>query len=239
MPKFEKSGLCLDYELRKSEKAKNARIDVGVGVVRVVIPEKSVLDPERFLDENLDWILSKKREYDKHLDRLPERVFEDGETIPFLGKNREIRIIDGNSHELKQKYILIAKRYIGEKSIKDKVRDLLKKEAKREIKEQVKQFSKKIEGNYNKIFIRNQKTKWGSCSSRDNLSFNWRICLGPKKVLDYVVAHELTHLKHRKHDRQFWEELERIYPDYREGYEWLKKRSHELVYSKEEYLNRK
>ncbi len=239
MPKFVRPGLCLDYDIRKSEKAKNARIDVGIGVLRVVIPKKSFLDPERFLDENLDWVLSKKREYDSYIEKLPERVFEEGETIPFLGKYRKIKIIDGNSHKLRDNYILIAKRYIGEKSIKDKVRDILKREAKMEIKKRVRIFSKKIQKDYNKIFIRDQKTKWGSCSSKNNLSFNWKLCLGPEKVLNYVVAHELTHLENMKHDKNFWKSLEEKFPDYRKGRQWLKEKSHELVFSKEDYLNRR
>lgn len=74
----------------------------------------------------------------------------------------------------------------------------------------------------NRIVIRSQKTRWGSCSSKGNLNFNWRLLMAPETVLDYVVVHELCHLVYLNHSRQFWQILECILPDYRERKSWLK-----------------
>ncbi|MBI3540616.1 MAG: M48 family metallopeptidase [Deltaproteobacteria bacterium] len=76
-----------------------------------------------------------------------------------------------------------------------------------------------------KISIRNQKTRWGSCSRRHHLSFNWRLVLLPPEILDYVVVHELCHLLHLNHSREFWKKVESILPDYLEKRRWLKKKS--------------
>lgn len=75
---------------------------------------------------------------------------------------------------------------------------------------------------YGRITIREQKTRWGSCSSNHNLNFNWKLVLAPREVLDYVVVHELCHLKEMNHSPQFWAEVEKIQPDYRVRRKWLK-----------------
>ncbi len=83
-------------------------------------------------------------------------------------------------------------------------------------------------GTYSKITIRDQKTRWGSCSSNGTLSFNFRLMLAPPRVLDYVVVHELCHLTHMNHSREFWNMVESILPDYKEQKKWLKDNGHTL-----------
>ena len=82
---------------------------------------------------------------------------------------------------------------------------------------------------YGRITIRNQKTRWGSCSSKGTLSFNWRLMLAPPAVLDYVVVHELCHLTHMDHSPAFWQAVEAVCPDYRNLRKWLKEHGNELV----------
>lgn len=84
-------------------------------------------------------------------------------------------------------------------------------------------------GNYTTITVRDQKTRWGSCSSRGTLSFNYRLMFAPPRVLDYVVVHELCHLTHMNHSRDFWNMVERIMPDYKIYKEWLQKHGQELT----------
>ena len=77
-------------------------------------------------------------------------------------------------------------------------------------------------GTYQRITIHAQKTRWGSCSGRGTLSFNWRLMLAPPRVLDYVVVHELCHLKHMDHSRNFWNAVAEVMPEYKEYKQWLK-----------------
>ena len=76
---------------------------------------------------------------------------------------------------------------------------------------------------YGRISIREQKTRWGSCSSKGNLNFNWRLIFAPPEVLDYVVVHELAHRKEMNHSKAFYAIVESIMPDYRKWKKWLKK----------------
>ena len=84
-------------------------------------------------------------------------------------------------------------------------------------------------GHYTSITIRDQKTRWGSCSSRGTLSFNYRLIYGPAGPLDYVVVHELCHLTHMNHSKDFWNMVERIMPDYRIYKQWLREHGQELT----------
>ncbi len=84
-------------------------------------------------------------------------------------------------------------------------------------------------GTYNRITIRDQKTRWGSCSAKGTLSFNWRLMLAPPSILDYVVVHELCHLTHMNHSSAFWQAVEKVCPDYRTARKWLKDHGQELV----------
>ena len=94
--------------------------------------------------------------------------------------------------------------------------------AKKIFPERTAYFAKRMGVTYKRITIREQKTRWGSCSSAGNLNFNWLLILAPPEVLDYVVVHELCHRREMNHSQAFWKEVEKILPDYRERQKWLK-----------------
>lgn len=94
--------------------------------------------------------------------------------------------------------------------------------AKQVIPQRVAFFARQMDVTYGRITIRNQKTRWGSCSQAGNLNFNCRLMKMPPEVLDYVVVHELCHRKQMNHSRTFWEEVEKVLPDYRVTRQWLK-----------------
>ena len=82
---------------------------------------------------------------------------------------------------------------------------------------------------FNRITIRNQTTRWGSCSAKKNLNFNALLMLTPGEVIDSVIVHELAHLKHMDHSQAFYAEVLRVYPDYRKWDRWLKKNGELLM----------
>lgn len=90
------------------------------------------------------------------------------------------------------------------------------------IPQKVRYYAQIIGVTYGRITIRNQRTRWGSCSGKGNLNFNCLLLLMPEEVLDYVVVHELCHRKEMNHSARFWEEVEKILPDYRQRRKWLK-----------------
>ncbi len=97
------------------------------------------------------------------------------------------------------------------------------------IPDKVKYYAEIMGVTYGRITIRNQKTRWGSCSSKGNLNFNCLLMLMPDKVLDYVVVHELCHLKQMNHSKKVWKEVERYMPDYKNYKKWLNENGGALI----------
>ena len=97
------------------------------------------------------------------------------------------------------------------------------------IPERVKYFAPIVGVNYSRITIRNQKTRWGSCSTKGGLNFNCLLMLMPPEVIDYVVVHELCHRKEMNHSPAFWAEVEKVLPDYKVAKKWLKDYGAELM----------
>ncbi|MGN0279692.1 MAG: M48 family metallopeptidase [Lachnospiraceae bacterium] len=156
--------------------------------------------------------------------------------VPFRTSDRELQ------HILLEKQHWIITRYLEmqEKEKNRPVSDLtdaqraaLEKRyinaAKEYFPKRVAYFQQFTGGTYNRITIRDQKTRWGSCSARGTLSFNWRLMLAPPAILDYVVVHELCHLTHMDHSPAFWQAVGKVYPDYRTARKWLKDHGQELV----------
>lgn len=97
----------------------------------------------------------------------------------------------------------------------------LAEKAKQIIPERVKYYAPKIGVTYNRITIRCQRTRWGSCSSKGNLNFNCLLALFPVEVIDSVVVHELCHRKHMNHSPQFYAEIDKVFPEYKKWHKWL------------------
>ncbi len=106
---------------------------------------------------------------------------------------------------------------------------LLTTKAKRILPERVRYYAGIMGVEYGRITIRMQKSRWGSCSSKKNLNFNCLLMLTPPEIIDYVVVHELCHLKEMNHSERFWAEVEKVLPDYKERRKWLRVHEKEII----------
>lgn len=107
--------------------------------------------------------------------------------------------------------------------------DRLKRQARVELRNLVWEYAPKIGVGYNRITIRAQKSRWGSCSSSGNLNFNCLLMLAPLEVRQYVVVHELCHRIEMNHSKSFWELVEKVLPDYKKSRKWLKEHGAQLI----------
>lgn len=87
---------------------------------------------------------------------------------------------------------------------------------------------------YESLELRNQRTRWGSCSTNGTISLNWRLIMAPPDIIDYLVVHELAHLIEQNHGRNFWQLIEEQIPEYKQKAEWLEQNSTTLIYSKQD-----
>lgn len=103
-----------------------------------------------------------------------------------------------------------------------------REEARKVLSEKTAYYAERMGVTYGRISIRGQKTRWGSCSSKGNLNYNWKLMLCPDRIQDYVVVHELAHRREMNHSKAFYRIVEEILPDYRECIKWL--REHPIIY---------
>lgn len=144
---------------------------------------------------------------------------------PYRMPDREIRkFLDESEGWIRKHRAEAAERLKNAGNVKklsmDEIRELAE-EALKDIPARVRHFAPIIGVTYGRITIRNQKSRWGSCSSKGNLNFNCLLMLAPPEHRDYVVVHELCHRKEMNHSGRFWSEVARILPDYRKSIKWF------------------
>ena len=151
---------------------------------------------------------------------------------PFSMRDAEIaRFVSGKEEWIRthlEKVRQIRDQAFGQRLTGEEIRALADR-ARREIPPRVEMFARKAGVSYGRITIRNQKSRWGSCSSRGNLNFNCLLMLAPPGVTDYVIVHELCHRIEMNHSARFWAEVERVMPDYREARKWLRDHGSEIM----------
>jgi predicted metal-dependent hydrolase len=173
------------------------------------------------------WILKKLAAF-KEIGPLPsKKQFIEGELFLYLGKNYKLHVLlDKNivrpKVELAQNCIFIFSPLKEQEILRTALQKWFKKEANKIIPKKVEYFKKILKVEPALIKIKEQKRRWGSCSSKGNIYFNWRIIMAPEPVIEYIVAHEVAHLIHRNHSPLFYKLIESIMPDYKTMKKWLK-----------------
>lgn len=155
---------------------------------------------------------------------------------PYRASNREIQRFVSEKSGWLEKHLAIARR--RREALEDRQREpvltmdeirVLADEATKMIPERVRYFAPIVGVDYGRITIRNQRTRWGSCSGRGNLNFNCLLMKTPPEVVDYVVVHELCHRKEMNHSPRFWAEVERVLPEYKKARRWLKENGGDII----------
>lgn len=207
-----------------SERAKRLglRIDAKNRVPVLTVP--------RFCSRKqaLDFVNSQKTWIEEHLRKLPEQKrFADGDEICLAGRKLTIR----HCPELREGVSIedgVLKVCGGRDFLPRRVRDFIKEQAYNLLSGLSAQKAAQIGCRINRIVIKDTKSRWGSCSSLNNINYSWRIMLAPPVVIDYLTAHEVSHLKHHDHSESFWRCVDALAEDAAFGRSWLKKNGAEL-----------
>ena len=217
-------GRDVPVRIRRNKRARRIilKVDSDTEGAVVTLPNRaSEREALLLVQEKSDWLLAR-------LNDLPAKIsFQDGAHIPLLGQNYLLR------HDPDLKGVALKENNticLGCRSehFSRRLTDWLKKQAKAEILVRTSDFAAKIDCRLGRITVRDTRSRWGSCSLNGNLSFCWRLIMTPDWVLDYVVAHEVSHLRHMDHSPAFWQTVESLGVRVDEARRWLNDNTEKL-----------
>ncbi|GEM86397.1 M48 family metallopeptidase [Meiothermus granaticius] len=206
------------FTIRRSARRRTVGVTVDLQGVRVAAPSRMPLERVIALVETkAEWIAAKRAALNRC--RGPRKRFVDGESYPYLGRRVRLEV---NAQPHKNPVAL--KGNILEVRSEDPRAALegwYKARAQEVIGRRVEHYCQILGWEVPPVLIRNQKKRWGSCNAKGELRFNWRLVMAPLELLDYVVVHELAHLKELNHSQRFWRLVEQIMPEYQERHQAL------------------
>jgi predicted metal-dependent hydrolase len=213
----------LPYRIRRSERASRVRVSVHpTGDVEVVLPRRSPASAApAAIAELRPWIERRLREASVVQATIAAR----GATLPYLGTPLTLTPQPGRTRVHRAGDALL----VPGGDARAAIERWYRRAAAREIAPRLDAATQALGATYTKLSIRGQRTRWGSCSSRGAMSFNWRLLLAPEPVLDYVVWHEACHLRVPDHSSAFWGLVRRHCPGYEEHRRWLRLQGSTLV----------
>jgi predicted metal-dependent hydrolase len=226
----------VEYALRRS-----ARRSIGFMIddagLRVTAPRRlSLADIDNAIRAKQGWILSKLRERRERAAQRLQRaplLWIDGAALPYLGGELILRLHQAARHrasfnrESGELHVWLTP-LSGEAHLKEKVRAWLQGEARRVFAERLDLYAARLGVSFHSFALSSAGTRWGSCTMQRKIRLNWRLIHFALPLLDYVVAHELSHLLEMNHGPRFWATLESIYPDCEGAKQALRKRAQEL-----------
>jgi predicted metal-dependent hydrolase len=222
------------YRIRRSDRARRARIQVSAEGVEVVVPRRlSMSEVEPFVEEKRPWIeRTLRRMRDAEAEHSPP-LLEDGGEVPFLGERLSLAVhvepartrphVARRGHRL---HVKVADPSRG--ALREALERWYRRHAHEEVALRLDAAAARAGTPYTTLQIRGQRTRWASCSSTGAMSFNWRLLLAPPEILDYVIEHEVVHLTVHDHSERFWSELKKRVPDYKAQEKWLKRHGQSL-----------
>ena len=223
----------IEYELIRQSRRDILLKVLPQGVVRVYAPGYAHL---RAVDDVVRARAAELERMQAEVDRAwtesrTQNALRDGRLIWFEGRQYALALRPGrpSARFMGDRLEVSAPDPENEEALRAQLRAWLSELALRRIRERLDVYIPRVGGQPGRVTIREQKTRWGSCSSRRNLNFNWKLIMAPPPVLDYVVIHELCHLHEFNHSPRFWQLVAAQMPEYKSWKKWLKQHGAELT----------
>ena len=241
MPQVELGGKTITYAVRISKRAKRIIVSYShkKGLELVYPVGTTSPAPEDLLRQKSSWVISTVERFRGARDKLPKRLYEDGEVFSIRGKAYTLKLRSAPQ-------IITVKVQLGGAYLLLTVPDGVLRTNLKQLREAVETHYRVLAAeylparvaelaaihgfDYAVVRIKNQKTRWGSCSAKGNINLNLRLMMAPDPMIDYVIIHELCHLRELNHSLAFWALVESCCPDYRRWRNWLKQHGPCLIF---------
>lgn len=219
----------LEYELQRS-KRRSIGFLIAPDGLRVTAPRWVTLAQiEQAITEKQGWILDKLEERHRLIQRRQQSAmrWEDGASLPYFGSSLCLRITPARRttityQDATRELHIGLQEGASEQQLKDKVKVWLRQEAHRVFSERLPLYAEKLGVSYHSMALSNAGTRWGSCTSQGKIRLNWRLIHFRLELIDYVIAHELSHLREMNHSPRFWATVESIFPDFKSARKTLR-----------------
>ena len=219
-------------EVVRTKRRKTASIKIIDGAVQVIVPEQlSDIRVQELMQKRTTWIRKKLHEQSQIVPPKP-REYVDDEAFTYLGRNYRLKISQKTNCEVKLKggYLEVGlPNSSNKKYIRNALVEWYEVHALARLTEKTNRYAETMGLAPNSIYVRDYKSRWGSCSSNGQISYNWRIIIAPHRIVDYVVVHELLHLEHPNHSPAYWRSVKRAFPDYALCRQWLRTNTNKLM----------
>ncbi len=214
----------MEYDLvRSKRKTICLQVKSGKLVVRApyLVPRFLV---DRFIHEKGEWI--EKTLEKSNIPQRKEKLFEDGEKLLYLGEEKTLKLNSGVRTLIDEGVLIVNAE--NKVEAKTRLRKFYRLETIRMVKEYILKYHDIFEVTSPKITYKFYKSKWGSCSAKNDFSFNALLSMAPEKVIEYVVIHELSHIEIKNHSKVFWNKVGAYDPSYKKHRKWLKDNLHRV-----------
>ena len=223
-------GTLVPYTIRRSTRRKKTvavTVDPAGGVV-LLAPEHSSPDElDRIVARKAEWIVRRLRRAESHGPPPSPREFVSGESVLYLGRHYRLKVQPHASGEAKLRggwLHVPAREGAGQPGeVRSALIAWFRRHAVRRLPERVAAWRARAGVPMPPVLVSNQQKRWGSCDRNGTIRLNWRIIQAPMRLVDYVVVHELVHLRHRGHGHEYWQALGRVMPDYERRREDLRR----------------
>ncbi len=234
-------ALPFSYLIRRSPRATRVRIIVSLNKIEVVAPP-AVTEQHlhKFVSDKQQWILASQSKLLSKMPAQPTPIrYSAGSLIPFQGQHYPLTIALTQQKQVKvhfnNHFIIQQPDSLNDEQAHDAIKTALTQWLKQQAKVQVHHYVSRHATTYQlkprSIIIRQQKSRWGSCGIHNDININWLLIMAPPEVLEYVVVHELCHIKERNHSPAFWRLVAHHLPNYQQQRAWLKQHGLALMQS--------
>lgn len=221
------SGKTIRYEIKYKNRSTIRILIDSYGNIEVHAPKKT--PDERViqaLEANWDLIGQKIKELNDRQNGPQEKLYENDEFFLYLGHSYPIEIFEdikiSEDHVVfENEKLHIYVKQLNEDKIKQALKRFYYKQCKALVEKSIASFQSNFKTKPRSVRITDDQHTWGTCNGKLHLTFNWRLAMAPREVIDYVVVHEMCHMVHLNHDRSFWRLVGKIMPDYKEKEKWL------------------